>query len=147
MVYSHGDVQATPYYGGVEQSDEERHRLLSVGTAVSNGMFQVRVRDGVVVEVIRVEFELCRDCRHMPFRQLATSIPTCSPEKWENSHAGRTCFSALQHAPERRRHTLDLVLEANRPIRLAPLPSASVVQGRRLMLVVVTVDSKQNVLR
>jgi hypothetical protein len=81
MVYSHGDVHATRYYGSVVQSDEERHRLLSVGAAVSNGMFQVRVRDGVIVEVIRVEFELCKDCRHMSSQQLATSIPTCSPEK------------------------------------------------------------------
>ena len=47
MVYSHGDVQAPPYYGSVKQSDKERHRLLSAGIAVSNGMFQVRVRDGV----------------------------------------------------------------------------------------------------
>jgi hypothetical protein len=50
-------------------------------------------------------------------------------------------------APERRRYTLELVLEANRPNRPALPPSASIVQGRRLMLVIVTVDGKQNVLR
>jgi hypothetical protein len=83
MVYSHRDVKASPYGRSVEQPDEERHRLLSVGVAASNATFQVRVRDGVVVELIRIELELCKDCRHISSQQLATSMPqrqTRSPE-------------------------------------------------------------------
>ena len=61
--YSEGEstpmgVQAPPYCGGVEQPEEERNRLLSVEVAFSKTVFQVRVCDGVIVEIIRVGFEL-----------------------------------------------------------------------------------------
>ena len=49
------------YPRDIEQPEEERHRLLSVEVALSSTVFQVHVCDGVIVEIIRVEFKLCKD--------------------------------------------------------------------------------------
>jgi len=56
IIYSQGDVQTSPYCRGVEQSNEERDRLISV--AALHAAFQLRcLFDGVVVELIGIEFK------------------------------------------------------------------------------------------
>lgn len=56
-----------------------------------------------------------------------------------------TCFPALHGGPQRRCYNLDVLLEANRLIRLAS--PMRVLQGRCLRLVLIAFDGKQDVFR
>ena len=80
---------------------------------------------------------------------LATSTPQRQARnslgKQNNKYEVRTCFPALQSGPERRCYHLDMLLEANGLIRLAP--PVRVLQSRRLLLVFIAVDGKQDAFR
>ena len=111
--------------------------------ALSNTVFQVHVCRGVIVEIIRVEFGLCKESYTLNSWQPRQMRKI--PGKQNNNYGVRTCFSTLRSGPEWRNYRLDVLLETNGLIRLAP--PMRVPQPRALPLVFVSVCNKKDVVR